>query len=170
MNKVYFFAPLLALLAFTAVYVSHRGGARDRDAAKLAAHEAATRAKIEAEQVARRAAMSEAIAAAERRKEERAAKEARDLAQREARQAAVDAREKAFRDHERISRQIDRIRKEIGDQEAELAKLAEARAAAVAEKRFLEQFSERAEANLAALQSLFNPGGSPASPTSAGGR
>jgi hypothetical protein len=58
MNKVYLFGPLAALLVFVGVYTSHRGGMKEREAAKAAAAEAALQAKLESEQTARKAAMA----------------------------------------------------------------------------------------------------------------
>lgn len=167
MHKAYFLAPLLALLVFSGLYVSHVGGMKERDAQKAAAAEAATQAKLQAEQEARKTAMAEAIAQAERRKQERAAKEARETLEREARQTALDARDKAFREQERGARQIERLKKDLEAEESLLAKLRAEQTEALSEKRFLEEFVTKAQANVQALQTLLAKVPAPAAPAPA---
>lgn len=162
MNKVYFVAPLLALLVFVGVYTVHRGGLKEREAAKAAAAQAALETRIAAEQEARKAAMADAIKAAEQRKAERAAKEAREAADREARQAAIDARDKAYREQERGARQIERLKKEIETEQAALAKLVAEREVAASEKQFLQDFVAKAQNNVQALQGLLTKLNAPA--------
>ena len=155
MKKLYLLAPLVAMIVFTVVYASHRSGLREREAAKREEAAAALKIRNEKEQEERRAAMAEAIAQAERRKNERDAKAAKDTAEKETRQLAVDARDKAYRDQEKFSRQIERLRKEIEAEQAELAKLAAARKKAEAERAFLVEFVTKSQANVQALQALL---------------
>lgn len=162
MNKTYFLAPLLALIVFTGFYTVHRGGLKDREAAKAAAAEAALQAKNEADLAARKTAMAEAIAAAELRKKEKDAKAAKDAADKEARQLAIDARDKAFRDQDKIAKQIDRVKKDIETEQAALAKLAAARKEAEAEKAFLTDFVAKAQTNVQALQAVLTKLNTPA--------
>ncbi len=147
MNKVYFFAPLAALLVFIVVYSSHRGELKARETAKAAEVVAANKARLERERVEREAAMAEAIKAAEARKVEKAAK---------------DARDKAFRDQEKGARQLERLKKDIETEQSALAKLAAERAAAESEKVFLLDFVDKAQANAQALQALITRLSAPA--------
>lgn len=163
MKKVYFLGPLLALLVFTGFYLSHRGGMLEREAAKQAAAEAALQAKNEAEHEARKVAMAEAIAAAEQRKKEKDAREAKEAAEKEARQLAIDARDKAYREQEKLARQIERVKKDIEAEELALAKLAAERKEAEAEKAFLQDFVTKAQTNVQALQALLTKLNAPAS-------
>ena len=162
MNKTYFIAPLLALAVFSGVYISHRSGLKEREAAKVAAAEAALQAKNEADLAARKVAMADAIAAAELRKKEKEAKAAKDAADKEARQVAIDARDKAFRDQEKAAKQIDRLKKDIEAEQATIAKLAAARKEAEAEKAFLVDFVAKAQTNVQALQALLTKLNTPA--------
>ncbi len=162
MNKVYFFAPLAALLVFIVVYSSHRGELKARETAKAAEVVAANKARLERERVEREAAMAEAIKAAEARKVEKAAKDAREQADKEARQLALDARDKAFRDQEKGARQLERLKKDIETEQSALAKLAAERAAAESEKVFLLDFVDKAQANAQALQALITRLSAPA--------
>ena len=155
MNKVYFLAPLLALLAFSGVYASYRSGFKERELARVVQAEADLKAKNEAEQAARKAAMADAIRAAEQRKAEKLAREEKEKAEKEARQLAIDARDKAYREQEKSARQIERVKKEIETEQAALATLAAARKEAEAEKAFLVDFVAKAQANVQALQALL---------------
>lgn len=154
MNKVYFIAPLAALLVFIGVYSVHRGELKAREAEKAASTLAAQKAKLETEQAGRRAAMAEAIKAAEQRKIEKTAKEALEQARKEARQLAIDARDKAYREQEKSARQIERLEKEIEAEQAALAKVVAERRAAESEKAFLQEFVVKAQDNVQALQTL----------------
>ena len=162
MKKVYFFAPIFALVVFSGFYASHVSGLKEREAEKKAAAESALRLKQEEELAARKAAMAEAIALAEQRKKEKDAREAREKADQDARQLAIDARDKAFRDREKSARQIERVRKEIEAEEAALARVASARREAGAEKAFLDEFVAKAQANVQALQTLLTKLNTPA--------
>ena len=155
MNKVYFFGPLVALCLFVGVYSVYRGDFKEREAAKATAVATAQKAKLEAEQAGRKAAMADAIRAAEQRKLEKAAKEAKDKADKEARQAALDARDKAYREQEKFAKQAERLKKEIETEQAVFAKLVAERKAAEAEKSFLQDFVTKAQTNVEALQTLL---------------
>ncbi len=167
MKKVYFLAPLLALIAFGMLYASHRGGMREREERKATEQRAADAAKLQAEQDARRVAMADAVAAAEKRRLEKIAKEAREKAEREARQLAVDARDQAYRDQEKAARQLERLQKEIEAAEADLDTLLAAQKTAAAERAFLQDFVTRAQANARALETLLTQLARPAAATTA---
>jgi len=154
MKKVYFIAPLIALALFLAVYLQHRSGQLARDKAKQEQVVANREAKLKAEQDARRAAMADAVRAQEIRKADREAKAARELVEKEARQVAVDARDKVFREQEKLSRQIERVKVDIEKEKVELDKLNATRKSTEAEKAFLQDFVIKAQANVQLLQSL----------------
>jgi flagellar biosynthesis GTPase FlhF len=155
MNKTYFIAPFVALLIFSGFYVTHKSGLEGREKAKAVAAEAALKAKNDAELEARKVAMADAIKAAEERKKEKEAKALKEAADKEARQAAIDARDKAFRDQEKSAKQIERLKKDLEVEQAALAKLAAERKEAEAEKAFLVDFVAKAQANVQALQAML---------------
>jgi predicted phage gp36 major capsid-like protein len=99
--------------------------------------------------------MADAIAAAEQRKKDKAAKEAQDKLDKEARQAAIDVRDKAYREQEKISRQLEKLKKDVEVEQAALTKLGASRQEAAAEKAFQEAFVTKAQANVKALQALL---------------
>jgi chromosome segregation ATPase len=167
MKKIYFIAPLFALIVFICVYSVHQSGFKKRESEKAQKAAAALQAKNTAEQEARKAAMADAIAAAELRKAEKAAKDAKDIADKEARQLAIDARDKAYRDQEKAAKQLDRLKKDIEAEQAAITKLGTQRAEAESEKRFLTDFVGKAQANVQALQSLLAKLNTPPAPAAA---
>jgi hypothetical protein len=155
MSKSYFIPPLLLLIVFVCFYSVHRGGLEKREAARAEQAEAALKAKNDAELEARKLAMADAIKAAEERKKEKEAKALKEAADKESRQIAIDARDKAFRDQEKTAKQIERIKKDLEVEQAALAKLAAERKEAEAEKAFLVDFVTKAQVNVQALQGLL---------------
>jgi hypothetical protein len=154
MTKTYLLPPVVALLVFAGVYLSHIGGMKEREAAAKAKTEAVAKAKAEAEAESRKVAMAEAIAQAETRKKERAAKEAAEAVRKDERQAALDARAKAYQEQEKLSRQAERLKKEIEGEQTALAKLAADAKEAAAEEAFLREFVAKAQANARDLESV----------------
>jgi len=67
----------------------------------------------------------------------------------------VDARDKAYREQEKLSRQIERIKLDLAKEKAELAKLAESQKVSEAEKAFLQSFVLKAQSNVQSLQALL---------------
>jgi hypothetical protein len=99
--------------------------------------------------------MADAIKAAEVRKAEKEAKDAKDKAEKEARQAAIDARDKAFRDQDRLTKQLERLKKDIEMEEAASTKLTAARKESEAERQFLVELNAKAQTNLKTLQTVL---------------
>ena len=167
MNKAYFIAPLIAVLVFGGFYSSHQSGAKAREAERVAKVETKLKEKQAAEAAAKKAAMSDAIQAAETRKKEREAKEAKEKADKEVRAAAVDAREKAFREQEKSNKQIERLKKEIEVEQAAITSILSKRKEAEAEKAFLLDFVTKAQTNIQALQALLTKLNTPPPPAPA---
>lgn len=154
MHKAYFLVPVVSLLLFSGLYVSHVSGIKEREAIAKAEVDAALAAKNEAEINARKAAMADAIAQAEQRKKERAAKEVLEAAKKEERQAAIDARAKAYQEQEKMARQAERLGKEIEIEQAALAKLQAEAKAHQAEEAFLLEVVGKAQGNARSLGTL----------------
>jgi hypothetical protein len=155
MNKVYFTAPLAALLVFAGIYAWSLNGQKERIAAREVALKAEHAAKIVAEQEARRIAIEETLVIQAQRKKERAERDAREATEREVRAAALEARETAFREQERLSRQVERLQHELATEQEAVGKLRIDRDAALAEHAFLKAFVPQARANAAELQRVL---------------
>ena len=122
-SYIYFLVPLIGLIAFGALYWNFSQGYE----AELAERERIVRVqkeeKLKAEAKNREKAIKDAIAAQERRKEEKAVKEAKEKADQEARQLALEARDKANRDQLKLAQQIERLEKDIKVEQEAIAKL-----------------------------------------------
>jgi hypothetical protein len=155
MNKIYLIAPLTALAFFTAVYVHFHRGHTAREAAKVAQAQAARQAGLQAEQAARRQAIDEALRSQESRKKDREARETRDRADQELRQAALDARDRAQHEFDRLTRQLAGLRQELTESSTAIEKLNREAASLNEEKDFLVAFVERARVNARSLARLL---------------
>lgn len=146
-NYVYFLVPLLGLIIFGAVYWNFSAGYEAKEAAKKAAIEKAKHDKLEKEAHDREVAIKDALAAQERRKQEKAAKDAKDKADHEARAAAIDARDKANRDQARLEGQMQRLQKDVKTEEDAIAKLQADKELSMKDYNFLKDYVKQAQAN-----------------------
>lgn len=153
---IYFLFPLVGLIAFGALYWNFSQGYE----AELAERERIIRVekeeKLKAEAKNREKAIKDAIAAQERRKQEKAEKEAKDKADQEARQLALEARDKANRDQLKLAQQIERLEKDIKVEKEAIAKLEEERKRAADEEQFLKTYVKQAEANTKSLTEVLD--------------
>lgn len=155
MNKAYFIAPLVALVLFIGAYSWSRSGLAEREHAARAAVKARQTAKAEAEQEAQRTALEEQMRFQAARKKERLEREARESAEREVRQAALDTRDQAFRDQERLGREIERLKREVASEQEAVNRLQIDKDAALAEQAWLRQILPQSRANAAELQRVL---------------
>ncbi|RRJ96661.1 hypothetical protein Ga0100231_022975 [Opitutaceae bacterium TAV4] len=156
MKKAYLIVPLAALLAFGALYWNfERGYARREQAARQQAR-LEKEAKLKAEVEARAKSIEDALRLQAERRKAREEREARENAEKETRQFALDARDKAFRDQEQLSRQIERLKKDIIAEQAAIAEIAAAHKTSVEEQTFLKEYIGKAEENIRTLETLLN--------------
>ena len=156
MNKVYFIAPLLALLVFSGLYTWSTHDLAERTQARAAEFQLAQKAARETKLAAERAAREAAIAEQLERKKERLAREALETAAREARQAALDARDLAYREQERLAREIDRLKRDLATEQEAVNRLQIDKDAALAEQAYLKAFVPQSRANAAALEAVLS--------------
>ena len=155
MKKIYFIGPLTALAFFAVVFWNFKSGHREREKARVTELAAAKEAKLRSEVEARQKAIADALVAQEARKKEREAKDAREQAEKNARLLALDAREKAHREQEKLSRQLDRLTKELVAEKATLAKLQTTKTEALAEQIFLREFVSKAEGSAKKFEAVL---------------
>lgn len=155
MPKIYFIGPLAALALFAAVFLNFKSDYNQREQARVAEVAAAKEAKLKAEVDARRQAIEAALVVQEERKKEREAKEARERAEKEGRQLALDAREAAYREQEKLTRQLERVKKELVAGKDAYAKLEAVKSAALAEQTFLRDFVQKAEASVKKFETVL---------------
>ena len=155
MKKVYFIAPVLALLVFASLYAWSTHDLKARNEARAAALKAEQKAAQEAKLAAERAAREVAIAEQLERKKERLALEAVENAARDARQAALDARDAAYREQERLARDLERIKRDVAAEQEAVNRLQIDKEAALAEQTYLKDFLPQARANATALETVL---------------
>ncbi len=156
MNKVYFTVPLIALALFIGAYTWSRRGHEEREHARQAALVAEQTARHASEVAARNVAIEQARQLQEQNKKERLEREARETAEREARQTALDARDHAYREHERLARQIERLKRDVATEQEAVNRLQLDKDAALSEQAYLKTFVPQARANAAALEDVLN--------------
>lgn len=113
MKKVYFLAPAIALGIFIFFYM---GFTKEYEAQEIAKVEAAKQARIDElkqEAADRERAIKEALALNADRKAAREAKEAQELAEKEARQLAIEARDLADSERRRLADKVNALEKDI---------------------------------------------------------
>ena len=155
MKKIYYLGPIAAFALFAA-YTMQFNMTYDAHEAQVAIEaKAAKDAKLKVEAEARKKAIEDAMAAQARLKAERIAKEEEEMHKKEARQAAIDFRDRSFREQEKIARTIERLKKEVKIEQDAIAKLEGSIKYNKAEKAFIGQFTEKARQNIAYLSDLL---------------
>jgi hypothetical protein len=156
MNRVYFTVPLVALALFIGAYTWSQRGREQREHARQAALVAEQASKHAAEVAARNVAIEQTRQLQEQLKKDRLEREARETAEREARQTALDARDHAYREQERLARQIERLKRDIANEQEAVNRFQIDKDAALAEQAFLKTLVPQARANIAALEDVLN--------------
>ena len=155
-KKIYILVPLIGLIIFSAIYWNFSTGYEAKEAAKVAAEKQKKTDKLLAQAKANEQAIKEALAGQERRKAEKAAKEAKDKADHEARSAAVEAQNKADRDRQKYQRQVDRLEKDLKGEKEAIAKLEEEKKKFTDELAFLRIYVKQAEENAQSLSKILD--------------
>ena len=154
-SYVYFIAPLVGLGLFAGVYWKYASTYDAKLEAAAAAQRKIKEGKIHDENLLKKKAVEDAIAAQERRKQEKTVKEAKEQEDRDRRDRAVQARNKAREDSRRFADQVKRFDKEIEENKREMAKIEEEKKSSVKELAFLEEIVPKAEANRKALATVL---------------
>jgi len=155
MKKIYFIGPIAAFAAFAAYTMHFNKEYEAHEAEVVLEAKIAREAKLKIEADARKKAIDDAMASQARLKKERTEKEAEELRKKETRQAAIDTRDRNFREQEKLGRQIERIKKDVKLEQDALAKLDGSIKFNNAEKAFHAQFIEKARKNIVYLTDLL---------------
>jgi colicin import membrane protein len=148
MNKVYLIIPLIGLLIFGGFYYNFTRKYEDR-AREVAAKVEQERKDRAARDIASRdLAIKAAVETQARRKIEREKKEAAEEAKRVARQEAEDQRVRAFDDRNKLREQDARLKKDLEEVKAAIAKVADEKKRHLDEGAFLKTYVKQAEANV----------------------
>jgi hypothetical protein len=156
MKKAYFLVPLFGVLIFAVVYWNASKGIEAKDLARKHAESDARQKKLQDEVAARQKAYQDAIALADRRRKEKAERDAKAQADVEAREALNTEREKMYREGERLTRQIERQNKDVEAEKEEIAKIEEQKRGFLSEQEFLKSYVRQAETNQKSLEDVLN--------------
>jgi colicin import membrane protein len=155
-SSIYFLAPVIGLIIFGAVYWNFSSGFEAKEAQKALVLKQAREATLLAQAKANEAAIKEANAGVERRKAERAAKDAKEKQDKDARQAQEDARSKAFNDADKFSKQVTRLEAEVKAEQEAIAKLQDDKKKLADEEVFLRGYTQLANDNVKSLQVVLD--------------
>lgn len=150
-SYVYFIAPLVGLGLFAGVYWKYASTYDARLEAAATAQRKIKEGKIHDENMLKKKAVEDAIAAQDRRKQEKALKEAKDQEDRDRRDHSVQARNKAKEDSRKFSDQVKRLDRDVEENKKEMAKIEEDKKHSVDEQAFLREYVKKAEANQKSL-------------------
>lgn len=113
MKKAVVIFPLLGMIIFIGIWWNHHSAHQERAQQKIEQVRAEFEARRLQEARDREVAIRDALAAQEVRRMERAEKEAKELADRETRQLAEENRNKASREKQKFTSQVERLSKEV---------------------------------------------------------
>jgi hypothetical protein len=139
MSKIQLILPFAGILAFGYFYQDFAAQDTARAEAVRRADKLKEADKLLAEAEARNKGIEEVRLLQERRKKERAEREARDAARNKARETVLDARARAFSEKERLGSLSKELTKEIAEKEKTLAALAAEKKNADDELAFLQK-------------------------------
>ncbi len=154
-THVYFLAPLCGLIIFGLAYWQFSVSYEKREEAALRLkkeHIAEVNRKKQEENLA---AIKAALAAQEKRKRDKEAKEKREEAEREARQFALEERNKAIREAAKIEDKVKAIAKDIEGVKKEIANLEAEKKKSIDEEAFLQVYVKQAEENVKSLTGVL---------------
>lgn len=149
---IYFLAPLVGVAIFGVVFWNYNAQfqAREAEAAKKVRAQAEERIRKDNE--GKKKALEDAIAASEKRKAEKAAKDLRDQKERDDREAAVIARTKARQDASKLGERAKALARDIEENKKEIETLNADKKLSLDEEAFLREHVKKAEAN---VQNLY---------------
>ena len=150
-NYVYFIAPLAGLAVFTGVYWQYSAGFEARMAAMQRKEFEAIQAKLNQDAMNREFAAKSAFAAQEKRKADRKAKDAKDAADKDARDLATQNMRKAQNDTGKLNTRTKQLTKDLDLVKQQIAKLEEDKKFLVAEEAFQREFVNQAKTNVTGL-------------------
>ena len=155
MNKAYILGPLIGVLIFAFFYRGFTKEFAIKAEQKIADTKAAREASLKKEAADRRVAIDAALILQAQRKKEKAEREAKAVADKEYRLKITDDRDKAFREQERLSKQAERLAKEVDTEKAAIAEIEKQKGFAVSEEAFLRQYVGQADANAQSLDGVL---------------
>lgn len=155
MNKVYILVPLLGVAVFFGFYLNFNKKYQAAQERVRIEAEAKKKEKAAKDIAAREQAIKEAVAAAERRKAEKAERDRIEEAKKTAKLEAEDKRIRAADDRKRLKEQAARLKKEVEEVKGQITKLEETKQNYLKEQAFLKDYTKQAKSNVKYYQDLL---------------
>ncbi len=148
MNKAYIIWPFVGLLVFGAFYLNFNRTYTEKQKQEQVRVQQEKRERQLKEVEQRRLAVVAANDAVAKRNAEREARDKQEEADRQARIALIDRRNRAFDDvNKRLRPQLERLRNDAGDIKDQIAKLEQEKKEYANEETFLRAYVRKTEAN-----------------------
>jgi hypothetical protein len=155
-SYVYFVIPLIALAVFGGIYYNFKSNYEAKLEQAELKRKQDKQTKLELANAEKKKAFDEAVAASERRKVEKAAKEKKDAEEREAREQAEEDLNTARRSSLALDVKVDRLTKDVEATRKEIATIQEQKKDAVAEQAFLRTYVKDAQDNVQSLRAVLD--------------
>lgn len=156
MKKAYVIFPALAMLVFFGFWWNGSSYYEAQQLEKVKMIRQARDEKLRKEALDRELAIKEAYAEQARRKQAKTEREAKERADREARQAAIEARNKSYRDRDKLEKQVERLNAAINVEKDAMVKLEERNLKLLDEVKFLRTYVAMAEENSKGLAGIID--------------
>ncbi len=150
-NYVYFIAPLAGLAVFVGIYWQYAASYDNRMAEMHRKEVEVAQARLNEDAKNREIAAKAAYAAQEKRKADKKIKDAKDAADKDAREQATQTMRKAQNDAGKLTTRVKALNKDIDAEKKEIAKLEEEKKNLIAEQAFQLRYVKEAEAHVTGL-------------------
>lgn len=154
-SYLYFIVPLVLTALFGVVYHRYASVYEQRLAQIDEQKKEERRKKLEEEAKQREKAIADAVAQTEKRKKEKADREAKEAHERDLREQAAQERNKAFQDARKYADKVKGLEKEVKENQDEIAKIQQDRKNLLDEQAFLQNYVKQAEANAKSLSTVL---------------
>jgi len=148
MNKVYIIFPLIGILIFGGFYINFNNSYEAKLTAIKTRAEDEKKAKLKQQVIDREKAMAAAVETQKVNKAKREEKERQEEAKKVARQEADDHRTRAYDDRNKFRDQVGRLKKELEEVKAAIAKIDLEKKHYADEEGFLKTYVKQAESNV----------------------
>ena len=155
-NYVYFIAPLVGLVVFSAFYWNYSSTSEARIQATKKHERDLVQAKLDKDTADRLKAATDAKAAQDAQKAAKAARDLKEAEDSERRDRAIQAHRKARNEADKLATQVKRLTKDIDDEKKEIATIEEDKKRSAAEQDFLKTYVKMAEDNSRSLITVLD--------------
>ncbi len=152
---LYFIAPLIGVIIFGVVYWQYASTRDARDEASAKKVKDMREEKIRKENESKKEAVAAAIIAQEKRKQEKAVKEAQEQKEKDDREKALQARSKAREDSRKFQDQVGRLKKAVEENKKAIVDIEADKKRSTDELNFLKDYVKKTETNTQSLRQVL---------------